>query len=29
MLSKKYSTLRIDVVVAVSRPAIEFFERHG
>ena len=29
MLSKKYSSLRIDVVVAVSRPAIEFFERHG
>ena len=29
MLSNKYSTLRIDVVVAVSRPAIEFFERHG
>ena len=27
--SKKYSALRIDVVVAVSRPAIEFFERHG
>jgi signal transduction histidine kinase len=29
LLSKKYSTLHIDVVVAVSRPAIEFFERHG
>jgi signal transduction histidine kinase len=29
LLSKKYSALRIDVVVAVSRPAIEFFERHG
>jgi signal transduction histidine kinase len=29
LLSKKYSALHIDVVVAVSRPAIEFFERHG
>lgn len=29
LFSKKYSALRIDVVVAVSRPAIEFFERHG
>jgi signal transduction histidine kinase len=29
LLSKKYSALRIDLVVAVSRPAIEFFERHG
>jgi hypothetical protein len=29
LLKKKYGALRIDVVVAVSRPAIEFFERHG
>jgi signal transduction histidine kinase len=29
LLSKKYSALHIDVVVAVSRPAIEFFQRHG
>lgn len=29
LLGKKYSAMRIDVVVAVSRPAIEFFERHG
>ena len=29
LLAKKYSALRIDVVVAVSRPAIQFFERHG
>jgi signal transduction histidine kinase len=29
LLTKKYGALRIDVVVAVSRPAIQFFERHG
>jgi signal transduction histidine kinase len=29
LLAKKYSALRIDVVVAVSRTALEFFERHG
>ena len=29
LLSKKYRALRIDVVVAVSRTALDFFERHG
>jgi len=29
LLTEKYSTLRVDVVVAVSRPALEFFKRHG
>ena len=29
LLTKKYGAIRIDVVVAVSRPAIQFFERHG
>jgi len=29
LLAKKYSTLRIHVVVAVSRTALDFFERHG
>jgi signal transduction histidine kinase len=29
LLTKKYSMLRVDVVVAVSRPALEFFKRHG
>jgi len=29
LLAKKYSGLRIDVVVAVSRTALDFFERHG
>ncbi len=29
LLRKKYSALHIDVVVAVSRAALEFFKRHG
>ena len=29
LLAKKYSALRISVVVAVSRTALDFFERHG
>jgi hypothetical protein len=29
LLAKKYSALRIDVVVAVSRAAHDFFQRHG
>jgi signal transduction histidine kinase len=29
LLAKKYSALRINVVVAVSRTALHFFERHG
>jgi signal transduction histidine kinase len=29
LLAKKYRALRIDVVVAVSRTALVFFERHG
>jgi len=29
LLEKKYKALRIDVVVAVSRTALDFFERHG
>jgi signal transduction histidine kinase len=29
LLVKKYSALRIHVVVAVSRTALDFFERHG
>ena len=29
LLTKKYSTLRVDVVVAVTQAALEFFERHG
>ena len=29
LLAKKYSALRINVVVAVSRTALDFFERHG
>ena len=29
LLKKKYKALRIDVVVAVSRTALDFFERHG
>ena len=29
LLAKKYSALRVDVVVAVSQPALEFFRRHG
>jgi signal transduction histidine kinase len=29
LFKKKYNALRIDVVVAVSRTALEFFERHG
>jgi len=29
LLEKKYRALRIDVIVAVSRTALEFFERHG
>ena len=29
LLAKKYSALRIDVVVAVSRTALDFFERYG
>lgn len=29
LLSDKYRTLRIDVVVAVSLPALEFFKQHG
>lgn len=29
LLAKKYNALRIDVVVAVSQKALEFFEQHG
>ena len=29
MLAKKYEALHIDVVVAVTQPALEFFKRHG
>jgi signal transduction histidine kinase len=29
LLARKYSALRVDVVVAVSRTALDFFERHG
>jgi signal transduction histidine kinase len=29
LFAKKYHELRIDVVVAVSEPALEFFEQHG
>ena len=29
LLAKKYKTLRVEVVVAVSRTALEFFERYG
>jgi len=29
LLARKYSALRINVVVAVSRTALDFFERHG
>jgi signal transduction histidine kinase len=29
LLAKKYNTLRINVVVAVSRTALDFFVRHG
>ncbi|HUL65647.1 MAG TPA: hypothetical protein VLW55_13610, partial [Burkholderiaceae bacterium] len=29
LLAKKYNALRIHVVVAVSRTALDFFERHG
>ena len=29
LLARKYSALQIDVVVAVSRTALNFFERHG
>jgi signal transduction histidine kinase len=29
LLAKKYRALRIDVVVAVTKPAIDFFMRHG
>jgi len=29
LLAKKYEALHIDVVVAVSRTALDFFERHG
>jgi len=29
LLARKYSALRIDVVVVVSRTALDFFERHG
>jgi signal transduction histidine kinase len=29
LLTKKYRALRIDVVVAVSQPAVDFFSRHG
>jgi signal transduction histidine kinase len=29
LLAKKYISLRIDVIVAVSQPALEFFKRHG
>ena len=29
LLTKKYSALRIDVVVTVTQPALEFFKRHG
>jgi signal transduction histidine kinase len=28
-LAKKYGTLHIDVVVTVTRPALEFYKRHG
>lgn len=29
LLSKKYDRMRVNVVVAVSRTALDFFERHG
>ena len=29
LLAKKYSALRVDVVVAISQRALEFFNRHG
>jgi len=29
LLEKKYGALRIDVVVAISRTALDFFQRHG
>jgi signal transduction histidine kinase len=29
LMTKKYHALRIDVVVAVTRPALDFFSRHG
>ena len=29
LLTKKYSALRIDVVVTVTQAALEFFKRHG
>ena len=29
LLAKKYRALRIDVVVTVTRPAFDFFKRHG
>jgi signal transduction histidine kinase len=29
LLAKKYRTLKIDVVVTVMRPALDFYQRHG
>ena len=29
LLEKKYSALRVDVVVAIARPALDFFKRYG
>ena len=29
LLARKYSALRVDVVVAISQPALEFLRRHG
>ncbi|HSB98530.1 MAG TPA: hypothetical protein VLE45_01365, partial [Burkholderiaceae bacterium] len=29
LLAKKYSTLRVDLVVTVTQPALEFFKQHG
>ena len=29
LLARKYSAIRVDVVVAISQPALEFFRRHG
>jgi signal transduction histidine kinase len=29
LLAKKYRALRVDVVVTVTRPAFEFYQRHG
>jgi signal transduction histidine kinase len=29
LFAKKYAALRIDVIVAVSQPAVDFFKRHG